>query len=185
MDQLTNLYKHKCEQLQEQIYNLTRMLNEAGGPPRFGGIPRFILPAIEEIGVVTSMRWRDLLSLAQRNSPSQMEALLKRYWGDEAFVEFWNANFGLLKGVGGVYQKLFNGKVWGWVEELHQWIPLNKPGYQSHFGEIGADGVLVSPTRWNLPFINPLHSPPPAKPLPPPPPPPPPPDMNPGWIPLN
>ena len=28
MDQLTNLYKHKCEQLQEQLNNLTRMLNE-------------------------------------------------------------------------------------------------------------------------------------------------------------
>ena len=28
MDQLTNLYKHKCEQLQEQIYRLTRQLNE-------------------------------------------------------------------------------------------------------------------------------------------------------------
>ena len=29
MNHLTNLYKHKCEQLQEQINNLTRMLNEA------------------------------------------------------------------------------------------------------------------------------------------------------------
>ena len=31
MNHLTNLYKHKCEQLQEQIYRLTRMLNEAEG----------------------------------------------------------------------------------------------------------------------------------------------------------
>ena len=29
MNHLTNLYKYKCEQLQEQIYHLTRMLNEA------------------------------------------------------------------------------------------------------------------------------------------------------------
>ena len=29
MNHLTNLYKHKCEQLQEQINNLKRMLNEA------------------------------------------------------------------------------------------------------------------------------------------------------------
>jgi hypothetical protein len=28
MNHLTNLYKHKCEQLQEHINNLTRMLNE-------------------------------------------------------------------------------------------------------------------------------------------------------------
>ena len=37
MNHLTNLYKHKCEQLQEQIYRLTRMLNEAdaSGPGEF------------------------------------------------------------------------------------------------------------------------------------------------------
>ena len=29
MDHLTNLYKHKCEQLQEQINHLTKQLNEA------------------------------------------------------------------------------------------------------------------------------------------------------------
>lgn len=33
MNNLTNLYKNKCEQLQEQIYSLTRMLNEAASPP--------------------------------------------------------------------------------------------------------------------------------------------------------
>ena len=33
MDHLTNLYKHKCEQLQEQINNIKRMLNEAEAPP--------------------------------------------------------------------------------------------------------------------------------------------------------
>jgi len=32
MNHLTNLYKHKCEQLQEQINNLTKMLNEANAP---------------------------------------------------------------------------------------------------------------------------------------------------------
>jgi hypothetical protein len=33
MNHLTNLYKHKCEQLQEQINNIKRMLNEAEAPP--------------------------------------------------------------------------------------------------------------------------------------------------------
>lgn len=33
MNHLTNVYKHKCEQLQEQIYRLTRMFNEAASPP--------------------------------------------------------------------------------------------------------------------------------------------------------
>jgi hypothetical protein len=32
MNHITNLYKHKCEQLQEQIYHLTKMLNEADAP---------------------------------------------------------------------------------------------------------------------------------------------------------
>lgn len=31
MDHLTNLYKHKCEQLEEQIYNMKKMLSEAQG----------------------------------------------------------------------------------------------------------------------------------------------------------
>ena len=31
MNHLTNVYKHKCEQLQEQIKNITKMLNEAEG----------------------------------------------------------------------------------------------------------------------------------------------------------
>jgi len=37
MNHLTNLYKHKCEQLQEQINNLKRMLNESvpTNPPGF------------------------------------------------------------------------------------------------------------------------------------------------------
>ena len=41
MNHLTNLYKHKCEQLQEQIYNLTRQLNEADapGPTQFPSEP--------------------------------------------------------------------------------------------------------------------------------------------------
>jgi hypothetical protein len=31
MNHLTNLYKHKCEQLEEQIYNMKKMLSEAQG----------------------------------------------------------------------------------------------------------------------------------------------------------
>jgi hypothetical protein len=37
MNHLTNLYKHKCEQLQEHINNLKRMLNEADIPAGFPG----------------------------------------------------------------------------------------------------------------------------------------------------
>tara|TARA_R110000868_G_scaffold75368_1_gene217505 strand:- start:550 stop:933 length:384 start_codon:yes stop_codon:yes gene_type:complete len=31
MNHLTNLYKHKCEQLEEQIYNMKKILTEAQG----------------------------------------------------------------------------------------------------------------------------------------------------------
>ena len=31
MNHLTNLYKHQCEQLEEQIYNMKKMLSEAQG----------------------------------------------------------------------------------------------------------------------------------------------------------
>jgi hypothetical protein len=34
MNHLTNLYKHKCEQLQEQINNLTKMLSESDAIPQ-------------------------------------------------------------------------------------------------------------------------------------------------------
>lgn len=34
MDHLTNLYKHKCEQLQEQINNIKKMLSESDMEPQ-------------------------------------------------------------------------------------------------------------------------------------------------------
>jgi hypothetical protein len=34
MNHLTNIYKHKCEQLQEKVNQLTKMLNEAMPPPK-------------------------------------------------------------------------------------------------------------------------------------------------------
>ena len=41
MNHLTNLYKHQCEQLEEQIYNMKKMLYEAEPPPFYvnGDIP--------------------------------------------------------------------------------------------------------------------------------------------------
>jgi hypothetical protein len=39
MNHLTNLYKHKCEQLQEQINNIKKMLSEVNAPPDGGLTP--------------------------------------------------------------------------------------------------------------------------------------------------
>jgi hypothetical protein len=43
MNHLTNLYKHKCEQLQEQINNIKKMLNEVNAPD--GGLPPMQVPS--------------------------------------------------------------------------------------------------------------------------------------------
>jgi len=47
MNHLTNLYKHKCEQLQEQINNLKKMLNESDMAPQNppGYAPPFQTPS--------------------------------------------------------------------------------------------------------------------------------------------
>jgi hypothetical protein len=45
MNHLTNLYKYKCEQLQEHINNLTRMLNEADAPLPTQGTPSLVPPS--------------------------------------------------------------------------------------------------------------------------------------------
>jgi hypothetical protein len=44
MNHLTNLYKHKCEQLQEQINNMKRMLNEVNAPLPTQGNPSVVPP---------------------------------------------------------------------------------------------------------------------------------------------
>ena len=44
MNHLTNHYKHKCEQLQEQINNIKKMLNEVNAPPD-GGLPPMQVPS--------------------------------------------------------------------------------------------------------------------------------------------
>ena len=53
MNHLTNLYKHKCEQLHEQIYNLQRILNELYNgnhiPPSLGNGEPYIDPRFNYI----------------------------------------------------------------------------------------------------------------------------------------
>jgi hypothetical protein len=45
MNHLTNLYKYKCEQLQEHINNLKTMLNEANAPLPTQGNPSLVPPS--------------------------------------------------------------------------------------------------------------------------------------------
>jgi hypothetical protein len=46
MNHLTNLYKHKCEQLQEQINNMKRMLSEAAVPTPTQVTPTQVTPSV-------------------------------------------------------------------------------------------------------------------------------------------
>ena len=60
MNHLTNHYKHKCEQLQEQINNIKKMLNEADapGPTQFPSEwnPPLLAPADFQVPLETPTR---------------------------------------------------------------------------------------------------------------------------------
>jgi hypothetical protein len=92
MNHLTNIYKHKCEQLQEQLNNLTRMLNEAP-PPRvlhtipdgdvpFGGT-RFIPngPDGNPRGYGRNDPTIDPAEIARREAAAAHAALVRRTMG--------------------------------------------------------------------------------------------------------
>jgi hypothetical protein len=161
MNHLTNLYKHKCEQLQEQLNNLTRMLNEAAPPPwwkgspRIRGIPDFNLPNypdgsprvygrnISPTNIPDS--WNDLLNLGNRNDPARMQLLINSLSSDTGFMVWWVLNHGLVRELNGIYQRLIHGTVWRWDNTLKAWQPINKPGTQTQFGQIGPGGALITP----------------------------------------
>ena len=209
MNHLTNVYKHKCEQLQEQLNHLTRMLNEAPGgiPPRpFRGRPRIhgipdlegpiphgpkvpygpprqnIPSLIRDIPTdpfiistnanIIPRAWTDLLNLGNARTPSQMQELIQHLRTDTLFMTWWEQNYGILKNVGDVYQRLIHGTVWRWDNNLGAWQPINKPGTPTHFGQMGPGGVLITPHIWDPTVINPLNPPKPPPPITPPPPPP-------------
>jgi len=85
MNHLTNLYKHKCEQLQEQIDNLTRMLNEAV-PPRIpkklprptGGPPVTWVNQITSLGRGANRTLKDIQTIFKNLPPDP--AAWKRAW---------------------------------------------------------------------------------------------------------
>ena len=200
MNHLTNLYKHKCEQLQERLNNLTKMLNEGTGTPwwrgrpRIHGIPDFDLPNYPDGSPRVYGRnisptnipnipqaWTDLLNLGNARTPSQMQELIQHLRTDTLFMTWWEQNYGILKNVGDVYQRLIHGTVWRWDNTLGAWQPITKPGTQTHFGQIGPGGALITPDV--NPSISNADIPPfPWQPHNRPKPPPPPPDTTgPGW----
>jgi hypothetical protein len=157
MNHLTNVYKHKCEQLQEQIKNITKMLNEAHPPrlPKRGIGPNIIIGGADNIEVTPSSintfsqrvddsmgRWfngqgpEDYLTFLPNNMPQWMrENLIREY--------------GRVIRQGDFYQRQMpDGTVQRWNGS--SWININKPGVETYFGRIGSDGVAVprQPSEW-------------------------------------
>jgi hypothetical protein len=124
--------------------------------------------------------WTDLLNLGNGNDPSRMQLLINSLSSDIGFMDWWVLNHGLVRELNGIYQRLIHGTVWRWDNTLKAWQPINKPGTQTQFGQIGPGGALITPE------INPNISNTDIPPFPwqphnrqkPPPPPPPPIDPN-------
>lgn len=209
MEYLTRHYKHKSEQLQEQLDILTKLLNEAV-PPMWRGRPRITIPdgnvppSIKPntgtspnipLGTIIPDAWRDLLNLANTtNSPSQIQNLIRDIFRDDpAFRSWWIENYGELRNIEDVYQRLLNGTVWQWNNGLGKWEPIMKPSTQTQFGQIGPGGVLIKPEIVNPnisntdipPFPWQKYNRPNPRTNPPNPPSPPGPDINPGFNPGN
>lgn len=192
MNHLTNLYKHKCEQLQEHLNNLTRMLNEGTGTPWWRGRPRIHVDGTPgHISDLTHHHinpnsmpnvpesWNDLLSLSRSATPNNMHSLITHLNDDTGFMTWWHANYGIVRIDSGIYQRLVNGKVFEWDPNNYRWIPIDQPGTQTQFGPIGNNGIIIK-----IPFVDPTLPTPPTplnKPKPPTDPPDPGTGMNPGW----
>jgi len=69
MNHLTNLYKHKCEQLQEQINNIKRMLNEVNAPD--GGLPPMQIPIPTEFDMFGPRNPNYGIPTGQPGNPNQ------------------------------------------------------------------------------------------------------------------
>ena len=154
MNHLTNVYKHKCEQLQEQIYNLTRMLNEAIPP---GRVPRIRVPNTPDapgflrvpagLANIVPPLWRTLLSRSRGLTPAQVADMISKLTGDAKFMKWWNNEYGVIREVNGRYIRLLNGEVHTWNNGT--WEIINKPGTRTPFGYIAPDGQVIKPHIWN------------------------------------
>ena len=69
MNHLTNHYKHKCEQLQEQINNIKRMLNEVNAPD--GGLPPMQIPIPTEFDMFGPRNPNYGIPTGQPGNPNQ------------------------------------------------------------------------------------------------------------------
>jgi hypothetical protein len=150
MDHLTNVYKHKCEQLQEQLNHLTRMLNEEKMPPirplvnsmirmisrLVNGIDDLNLSATQLSDFAARLRQfmnihpRDIADLLGAESP-QFREYVKYYYGT---VMHQNGSW---------QRQLPNGRIQHW--HYDGWIDVTKPGTGTLFGPLGDDLIPILP----------------------------------------
>jgi len=136
MNHLTNLYKHKCEQLQEQLYNLTKMLNEAIPPIR---VPRVRIPKVPVGTIMSSLASR----LARFANMTPAEIIRAIDTGGIEFANYVAQNYGRIVQVGSSYQRLLPDGTLQMYGSNNTWVNINKPGFMSAFGPISSNGIVI------------------------------------------
>ena len=90
MDQLTNLYKHKCEQLQEQINNMKRMLNEMNTDTTSANLS---IANTKDVPVQAALDTNNSISSTRTNNTSNYGNLFKASKSDgQRFTDWLNNN---------------------------------------------------------------------------------------------
>ena len=89
MDQLTNLYKHKCEQLQEQINNIKIMLNEMNIDTTSANLS---VANTKEVPVQAALDTNNSISSTRTNSTSNYGNLFKASKADGQSFTDWLRN---------------------------------------------------------------------------------------------
>ena len=192
MNHLTNHYKHKCEQLQEQINNIKRMLNEVNAPPD-GGLPPMQMPTgwdlvgprspngiptgfpgSDQYGPPSPYDFSDAPKMPTGNDPVEWNRWLDRMW--QWYINNYpynltdNSNSGYWWKIWEDIQKLApGGSEWDWQTQPSNpngpyYTPL-KPGKPNNTPVIPT-GVPPKPERPSNPWppgFDPDNLPKPSK----------------------
>lgn len=105
MNHLTNVYKHKCEQLQEQVNHLTRMLNEGGIIRR---VVKTAIGAVDDIAREIPTKWVNPVTSLGRagvRNAKDIKAIFQRLPPDSAL---WLRNYEYLsESEKAIFRRLF------------------------------------------------------------------------------
>ena len=142
MDHLTNLYKHKCEQLQEQVNHLTRQLNEGIGINVLLALGKKAATIASEIAAqfakLSSKEWE----AAYHNLDANGQRIFRLMYGRiENTVQI-----GLYKGSVREFRIFRTGdgipRINYWDEASGTWIPCENGVKIPNIGTNGNQGVV-------------------------------------------